>query len=45
VSERVYADPVTHDAANAELIRAAGMQFDPDVVRAWIELGDRSRCS
>jgi putative nucleotidyltransferase with HDIG domain len=44
VSQRSYTDPVTHDEANAELVRCAGTQFDPDVVRAWIELGDRARC-
>ncbi len=44
ISRRLYGDPLTHEAANAELLRDAGTRFDPDVVRAWIDLGDRARC-
>ncbi len=38
VSERSYRDPMSHDAANAELVRLAGAQFDPRVVRTWMHL-------
>jgi response regulator RpfG family c-di-GMP phosphodiesterase len=43
-SPRTCADPLSHDGANAELVRRAGTQFDPDVVRAWLDLTERSRC-
>jgi response regulator RpfG family c-di-GMP phosphodiesterase len=39
-SARVYRDPICVDAANAELVRAAGSQFDPDVVAAWLKAVD-----
>jgi putative nucleotidyltransferase with HDIG domain len=35
---RSYNDPVTHEEANAELVRTAGGHFDPDVVRAWLQM-------
>jgi putative nucleotidyltransferase with HDIG domain len=37
---RVYRDPVSAEAAGAELVRCAGRQFDPDVVQAWLRLAD-----
>jgi putative nucleotidyltransferase with HDIG domain len=37
---RVYRDPVSAEAAVAELVRCAGRQFDPDVVQAWLRLND-----
>ena len=44
-SVRCYSDPISHDEANAELVRHAGSQFDPDVVRAWLEMTELRRCS
>ena len=44
-SVRCYSDPVSHDEANAELVRSAGTQFDPDVVRAWLQMTELRRCS
>jgi response regulator RpfG family c-di-GMP phosphodiesterase len=43
VSERSYRDPMSRDAANAELVRLAGTAFDPRVVRTWIHLERPSR--
>jgi len=43
-SPRTCPDPLSHDGANAELVRRAGAQFDPDVVGAWLELTERARC-
>jgi len=43
-SPRTCDDPLTHDGANAELVRRAGTQLDPDVVRAWLDLTERARC-
>jgi putative nucleotidyltransferase with HDIG domain len=43
-SQRSYLDPLTHDGANAELVRRAGTHLDPEVVRAWLEMGERARC-
>jgi response regulator RpfG family c-di-GMP phosphodiesterase len=37
-------EPVTHEDANTELIRRAGSEFDPEIVRAWLDVGDRARC-
>jgi len=37
-------EPLTHDGANAELVRRAGAQLDPDVVRVWLDLTERARC-
>lgn len=36
-NERPYRDPVTHPLALEELQRCAGTQFDPDVVRAFLQ--------
>jgi len=44
-SVRCYSDPISHDEANAELVRHAGSQFDPDVVRAWLQMTELRRCS
>jgi response regulator RpfG family c-di-GMP phosphodiesterase len=43
-SPRACDDPLTHDGATAELVRRAGTQLDPDVVRAWLDLTERARC-
>lgn len=37
---RVYRDPVSVEAASAELVRCAGRQFDPDVVQAWLRIAE-----
>src|SRR5215210_5791033 len=37
VSERPYREPVNPDEACAELERCAGMQFDPGIVRVFVE--------
>ncbi|HSS68884.1 MAG TPA: tandem-95 repeat protein [Nocardioidaceae bacterium] len=44
---RSYKRPMTAEAARQELIRCAGTHFDPEVVRAFlnISLGDMSRLS
>ena len=33
-------DPVVYARAAAELVRCAGSQFDPDVVRAWLRVAE-----
>ena len=40
-SARIYRDRLCVDRANAELVRGAGSQFDPDVVAAWLRYMDR----
>lgn len=40
-----YAEPMSHDDANAELVRAAGSHLDADVVRAWMRMVEERRCS
>ncbi|MEX2195689.1 MAG: diguanylate cyclase [Thermoleophilaceae bacterium] len=37
-TDRVYKAGIAHDEAQAELVRCAGSQFDPDVVGVFIEL-------
>jgi putative nucleotidyltransferase with HDIG domain len=37
--------PMTRDEANAEIVRAAGTCFDPDMVGAWLRTSDRLECS
>jgi putative nucleotidyltransferase with HDIG domain len=39
-SARRYNDPVSTDEANVELVRQGGAQFDPDIVRAWLQLAE-----
>lgn len=41
---RPLSDPFAHDEAMVELVAASGAQFDPDVVRAWMVMGERVRC-
>jgi response regulator RpfG family c-di-GMP phosphodiesterase len=43
-ARRAYNDPMSHDDANAELVRAAGTHLDPDVVRGWMELVEGRQC-
>jgi len=43
-AQRSYHDPVSHDEANAELVRVAGSHLDPDVVRFWMEMIETLRC-
>jgi response regulator RpfG family c-di-GMP phosphodiesterase len=33
------------DAVNAELVRGAGSDFDPDVIRTWLSVGEEGLCS
>ena len=44
-AQRPYSDPVSHDEANAELVRSSGSHLDPDVVRLWMEMIETLRCS
>ena len=44
-SMRPYHDPVSHDEANAELVRSSGSHLDPDVVRSWMAMVEALRCS
>lgn len=37
-SKRSYKEPMTTSAARAELVRCAGTQFDPDVVRSFLSV-------
>jgi putative nucleotidyltransferase with HDIG domain len=43
-ARRVYSDPMSHDDANAELVRSSGAQLDPDIVRAWMEMVETRPC-
>jgi putative two-component system response regulator len=43
--QRPYHDPVSHDEANAELVRSSGSHLDPDVVRSWMAMVEALRCS
>ncbi|MBA3052113.1 MAG: HD domain-containing phosphohydrolase [Candidatus Omnitrophota bacterium] len=38
ISERAYRDPLTKPQAAAELTRASGSQFDPDVVKEFLKM-------
>ncbi|MGH1492860.1 MAG: HD domain-containing phosphohydrolase [Acidimicrobiales bacterium] len=42
-SKRSYKKPMSSEAARQELIRCAGSQFDPDVVRAFLNISLRRR--
>jgi putative two-component system response regulator len=44
-AQRPYSDPISHDEANAELVRSSGSHLDPDVVRFWMEMIETLRCS
>jgi putative nucleotidyltransferase with HDIG domain len=44
-SRRTYSDPVSHDDANAELVRTAGTYFDPDLIRSWMQMTELAQCS
>jgi two-component system, cell cycle response regulator len=44
ISSRSYNDPISHDEATVELMRGAGTQFDPDVLRAWMRQTETARC-
>ncbi len=44
ISRRSFSDPISHDEATVELLRGAGSQFDPDVVRAWMKEAQAARC-
>ncbi|MDR0326848.1 MAG: response regulator [Planctomycetaceae bacterium] len=41
VSKRVYKDALTHDAARAIIEEERGKHFDPDVVDAFLPIGDQ----
>jgi HD-GYP domain-containing protein (c-di-GMP phosphodiesterase class II) len=44
-SVRAYKDAMTHEEAVAELRRCAGTQFDPAVVRAFVDIVERAGLS
>lgn len=37
-TRRVYKDPLTHEQASAQIVQAAGTQFDPDLVAVFQEV-------
>jgi putative two-component system response regulator len=43
-ARRPFNDPVSHDDANAEMVKSAGSHLDPDVVRGWLEMVEARRC-
>jgi response regulator RpfG family c-di-GMP phosphodiesterase len=43
-TQRPYHDPMSHDEANAELVRSSGSHLDPDVIRSWMEMIETLRC-
>jgi response regulator RpfG family c-di-GMP phosphodiesterase len=43
-SARVHRDPMSRDDANVEIVRGAGSQFDPEIVRAWLMTSERTTC-
>jgi putative nucleotidyltransferase with HDIG domain len=44
ISTRCYNDPRSHDEATVELVRGAGSQFDPEVIRVWVREAEAARC-
>lgn len=42
-SRRTYKEPLSHEAAAAHLAQASGRIFDPEVVKAFLEVQDRFR--
>jgi diguanylate cyclase (GGDEF)-like protein len=45
MSERPYRKALDHKAANAELVRCAGTQFDPELVKLFTRLNKEFYCS
>lgn len=41
---RAVGAPLGHDEAVHDLLAAAGTRFDPDVLHAWLVMGERVRC-
>ncbi len=41
---RGYRGPVSRDEANTEIVRRAGTQFDPAIVRAWLRASETLSC-
>jgi len=41
ISKRVYKDALTHDAASAIIEAGRGKHFDPDIVDAFVGVGDK----
>ena len=35
---------LSRDEANAEIVRSAGVYFDPDIVQVWLRASDRLEC-
>jgi putative nucleotidyltransferase with HDIG domain len=44
-SPHAFRAGMSRDEVNAEIVRAAGTYFDPDIVRAWLRASDRLECS
>ncbi len=44
-SDHAFRGGMARDEANIEIVRGAGIYFDPDVVRAWLRASDRLECS
>jgi cyclic di-GMP phosphodiesterase len=40
-SDRPYRKALPYEAARAEILKYSGMQFDPDVVKAFVDIPDR----
>jgi len=43
VSKRIYKEPVPHEAAVCIIMEARGVQFDPDIVEAFLNVEDQWR--
>ena len=44
IASRGYNDPISHDEATVEMVRGAGSQFDPEIVRVWMRQTETTRC-
>jgi response regulator RpfG family c-di-GMP phosphodiesterase len=44
ISSCACSDPMSHDEATIELLRGAGSQFDPEIVRVWMRQAETARC-